>query len=81
MAEDEVFDPQHIPANIWPLLDRLFHLCAAPDWPQEVGNVPEVEYDTAVEIMRHGMPEGYARAAAKWAVEGGNKVWQANQPL
>jgi hypothetical protein len=81
MAEDEVFDPQHIPADIRPLLDGLFHLCASPDWPREAGNIPEVQYDTAAEIMRRGKPEGYARAAAQWAVDGGLKVWQANQTL
>jgi hypothetical protein len=54
MAEDEVFDPQQIPADIRPLLDRLFRLRADPNWPQGLGSLSEVQHDTAVDIMRRG---------------------------
>lgn len=85
MSSPQTFDPRNLPPDVKPLVDRLFNHIAHdtdPDWEERTGGGQYGPHEeTRVAIVRLDYPEEYARAAADWAMNEGNKVWQQRQRL
>lgn len=80
MSNPQTFDPQNMLPDVKPLVDRLFSHFARntdPGWEGRTGGGSYGPHEEIrVSIIRLGYPEDYARAAADWAMNEGNKVWQ-----